>query len=336
MRLSRSLNVINVHAEGEVGNVISAGVLNVPGATMLEKMDYINQVDDRLRRFCLNEPRGRTQMSVNLLLAPTHPDADAGFIILQADQAHAMSGSNCICVVTALLETGILPMHEPQTVVTLELPAGLVVATASCRGGRCEKVSLDMVPSFVERLDVNIEVEGLGTVTIDAAFGGCYYALIDVKQVGLEIEPDNAHELATLGNTILLAAREQCPVQHPTLASLNQFVYAMFMAEVAQRTGELRNCTILPPGRIDRSPCGTGSAARLATLHARGQISVGDTVTMRSTIDSAFQVTVTGTTTVGKRNALKTRVAGRGWLFGTQTLSVDPDDPYPYGYVLAD
>jgi proline racemase len=333
---SRSLNIVNVHAEGEVGNVITSGILPIPGGSMLEKMDYINQVDDSLRRFCLNEPRGRTQMSVNLLLPPTRADADAGFIILQTDQAHAMSGSNCICVVTALLECGILPMHEPETIVRLDLPAGLVVATASCRKGQCERVALDMVPSFVEQLDVNIEVEGLGTVKIDTAFGGCYYALIEATQIGLEIEPANARELAQLGNRVLLAAREQCTVQHPEHSSLNQLVYAMFMADVEGSTNALRNATVLPPGRLDRSPCGTGSSARIATMFARGRIRVGETITMCSTINSKFSVTLTGAGKIGDRDAVRTRVSGRGWLFGTQMLSVDPDDPYPLGYVLAD
>ena len=160
MRSSRCLNIINVHAEGEVGNVITGGVLAVPGESRLQKMDHINQVDDSIRRFCLNEPRGRIQMSVNLLLPPTRDDADAGFFILQPDKAHPMSGSNCICVVTALSETGMLPMSEPETVVRLDMPAGLVVETASCRNGKCERVPLDMVPSFVDQLDRNIEVEG--------------------------------------------------------------------------------------------------------------------------------------------------------------------------------
>ena len=194
MRSSRCLNIINVHAEGEVGNVITGGVLAVPGESRLQKMDHINQVDDSIRRFCLNEPRGRIQMSVNLLLPPTRDDADAGFFILQPDKAHPMSASNCICVVTALSETGMLPMSEPETVVRLDMPAGLVVETASCRNGKCERVPLDMVPSFVDQLDRNIEVEGLGTVRIDTAYGGGFYALVEVAQLGLEIEPGSARE----------------------------------------------------------------------------------------------------------------------------------------------
>ena len=179
MRWSKTLSMIDVHAEGEVGKVITGGVIDIPGQTMLEKMDHINKVDDSLRRFVAYEPRGAAAISVNLLLPPTRPEADAGFIILQADQAHAMSGSNCMCVVTALLETGMVAMQEPETKVVLDMPAGLITATATCRGGRCERVSLENVPSFAEQLDVPIEVAGLGTITADLAFGGVYYALVD-------------------------------------------------------------------------------------------------------------------------------------------------------------
>ncbi|HKS11664.1 MAG TPA: proline racemase family protein, partial [Pseudomonas sp.] len=180
MRWKQTLQLAEVHCEGEIGKVITGGVLGIPGATMLDKMNYINEVDDSLRRLVTLEPRGCLQMSVNLLLPPTRPEAHAGFIVLQADKAHPMSGSNCICVVTALLELGMVPMQEPETTVVLDTPAGLVTARAQCADGRCLNVSLDMVPAFVEHLDLAIETEQFGTIKVDVAFGGVYYALIDV------------------------------------------------------------------------------------------------------------------------------------------------------------
>src|SRR5262245_51781529 len=199
MAWARTLELIQVHCQGEIGKVIVGGAPEIPGATMLDKMNHINQVDDRLRRFVTLEPRASAQMTINLVTAPTRPDADAGFMVLQADRAHPMSGSNCICVVTALLETGRVPMREPETVVRLDTPAGLIVARARCAAGRCLSVSLDNVPAFVEALDRGIETPRWGSIKADIAFGGVYYAIVDVDQVELVIEPKNARALADAG-----------------------------------------------------------------------------------------------------------------------------------------
>ena len=179
MRWKKTITMVEAHAEGEVGRIVTSGVIDIPGQTMLEKMNYINEVDDSLRRFLVFEPRGYAQMSTNLIFEPTHQEADIGFLILQGDKAHAMSGSNSICLVTVLLETGKIEMLEPETIVTLDTPAGLVRAVASCKNGKCERVTLDMTPSYADQLDKIIEVEGLGEVRVDIAFGGIFYALID-------------------------------------------------------------------------------------------------------------------------------------------------------------
>lgn len=334
MRWSRTITMVEAHAEGEVGRVVTGGVLDVPGETMLDRMNYINQEDDSLRRFCVFEPRGYASMSTNLLLPPGRSDADAGFIVLQGDKAHAMSGSNCICVVTVLLETGLLPMTEPETVVRLDTPAGLVTATAACRDGKCERVSLDMVPSFVEALDVDVDVSGLGRVRVDAAFGGVYYALIDPGQLGLAIEPSAARALVDAGCRIHRALNEQIRVRHPLYPSIDSFSYMMFVGR--REDGDLVGATVLPPGRLDRSPCGTGNSARLAVRHARGEVEAGETLTARSIIDSRFEVSFRGETRVGERPAVLPRIAGRGWIHGIHQIGVDPDDPYPRGYLLSD
>ncbi len=334
MRWSKTLSLVEVHAEGEVGSVVTGGVLNIPGNSMLDKMEYINNVDDSIRRFTVFEPRGRAQMSVNLLLPPTRSEADAGFIILQADRAHSMSGSNCICVVTALLETGILPMQEPQTRVVLDTPAGLVTALADCQDGRCQRVSLNMVPSFVEQLDSQVQVPEFGHLKFDIAFGGCYYALIDPAQVGLNIERTSARALVDAGNAIQQALRQQVQVQHPELPSINHISYVMFVDK--DNDGSLRGCTVLPPGRVDRSPCGTGNSARLACMYARGEVQIGSQLTARSIIDSEFQLELLDETQVGGRPAILPRVSGRGWIYGFHQIGIDPSDPYPLGFTLSD
>lgn len=334
MRWSKIVSMVEVHAEGEIGRVVTGGILNVPGATMLDKMNYINEVDDSIRRFLCFEPRGFAQMSTNLLMPPTRPDADAAFLILQADKAHAMSGSNSICVVTALLETGMVEMKEPTTVVRLDTPAGLVTATATCKDGKCVSVSLDMPPSFAERLDAEVQVEGIGPVKVDIAYGGIFYALIDPAQFGLAVTPDAARELADIATRVHKAVDAQLEIEHPTIKGLKGISYTMFVDRNAE--GELRGATALPPGRFDRSPCGTGNSARVSTMVARGQASVGDSFVARSIINSKFIVDVMAQTEVAGRPAIFPRITGRGWIYGFHQVAVDPTDPYPHGYVVAD
>ena len=199
MRWNRTLELLQVHCQGEIGKVLVSGAPEIPGATLLDRMNHINTVDDSLRRFVTFEPRANVAMTVNLLQPPVHPEADAGFIVLQADRAHPMSGSNCICVVTALLETGRLKMVEPETIVRLDTPAGLITARAQYKDGRCLSVSLDNVPAFVEMLDLEIETPQWGRIKADIAFGGVFYALVDVEQIGLSIEPVHARALAEAG-----------------------------------------------------------------------------------------------------------------------------------------
>jgi len=334
MQWTKSLTMVEAHAEGEVGRVIVGGAGNIPGETMLDKMNHLNEVDDSLRRFCVFEPRGSAQMSTNLLLPSPNPDADTGLIIMQGDKAHAMSGSNCICAVTVLLETGMVDMIEPETIVRLDTPAGLVTATASCRNGKCERVSLEMVASFVEQQDVEVEVDGLGAVRVDIAFGGIFYALIDPRQIGLKIEPDQSRALVDAGCRIHRALNKTLNIQHPEIPSLNSISYTMFIDH--RDDGELIGATVLPPGRLDRSPCGTGNSARLALMHSRGEASPGDKTSAYSVIGSSFDVELLSETRVGDRPAVISKVSGRGWIHGMHQIGVDPTDPYPQGYLLSD
>jgi proline racemase len=329
-----SLELLLVHAQGEIGKVIVGGAPEIPGATILDKMNHINNVDDSLRRFVTFEPRAHVAMTVNLLLEPTRPDADAGFIVLQADKAHPMSGSNCICVVTALLETGRVKMAEPETVVTLDTAAGLITARAHCKDGRCLSVSLDNVPAFVLHLDQAVKTPKWGTIRADIAFGGVFYALVDVQQIGLSIVPDNARALAEAGIEIKALLKQQVTVAHPEIEGLDEIAYVMFRDR--DPDGAVRTCTTLKPGRVDRSPCGTGSSANLAVLHAKGLVKVGDSRISRSIIGGTFKAEAIGEAAVGNLKAVLPRITGEAWVYGREELRIDTADPFLTGFALSD
>ncbi len=334
MRFSRSIHTVDVHCAGEIGRVITGGVLNIPGATMADKLDHLNTVDDSLRRWLCSEPRSGPAGSFCLLVPACNPEADVGLIILQPDQAHAMSGSNAMCATTALLETGMIPMIEPTSVVTLDTAAGLVKATATCEGGKVVRVTLDMPAAFVMRQDAVIETPEWGPVLYDICFGGVFYALIDVSRIGLTISPDNARQLASAGVDLRnrIAAIE--PAFHPTTPALSGISYVMFRSR--EPDGALRTCTTMRPGRTDRSPCGTGSNASMAALRCRSLVEPGDVITSRSIIGGEFTTEFVAETTVGPYIATRNRVSGQCWIYGISQIGLDPNDPFPVGFKLSD
>lgn len=329
-----SLELLLVHCEGEIGKVIVGGAPDIPGATILDKMNHINTVDDSLRRFVAFEPRAHVAMTTNLLLPPTRPDADAGFIVLQPDKAHPMSGSNCICVVTALLETGRVKMVEPETIVKLDTAAGLITVRAQCRDGRCLSVSLDNVPAFALEIQTPVKTAQWGTIKADIAFGGVFYALVDVKEIGLCIAPEHARALAEAGIAIKSLLKDQVMVAHPEIDGLDEIAYVMFRDR--DPDGAVRTCTTLRPGRVDRSPCGTGSSANLAVLHAKGEVKPGDSRISRSIIGGTFKAEAIGETHVGNRKAVLPRITGKAWIYGREQFRIDADDPFTRGFALSD
>ena len=334
MRWTRTLQTVDVHCEGEIGRVVTGGLIDVPGETVAAKLAHINNVDDSLRRFLTLEPRSGPAGSVVLLTPPTSPLAHAGFIVLQADRAHAMSGSNAICATTALLETGMVPMTEPETEVVLDTAAGLVRAVAACRDGACESVRLKMPQAFVEAQDEILETQEWGAVRYDLAFGGVFYALIDVEQVGLSIAPENARKLAEIGVELCRRLDAARPVKHPEIPEISGIAYAMFRSR--DPDGALRTCTCMRPGRVDRSPCGTGSNAGLAVLAARGEIAPGDHLVTRSTIGGTFMVELLDQEPFAGRPAIRAEVTGRAWVYAMTQIGLDPRDPYPLGFSLSD
>ena len=336
MRSRLMITVVGCHAGGEVGNVVVGGVLPPAGATVFEQMQTLQREDDWLRRLLLREPRGSVACHANLVVPATRPDCDAGFIIMEPTEYPAMSGSNTICTATVLLETGMIEMREPETVVRLEAPGGVVEARAACRDGRCESVEFTNVACFVEHLDAALEVEGLGTVAVDVAYGGMWYAIADADALGFALEPNEARELSRAGEQIRAAAREQLPCTHPENPAISG-VSIVQIAEPWRGVGQVtRNAVVVAPGRLDRSATGTGLSARLAVLHARGLMRVGDEMTHASVLGSTFDGRIVAETTVGGRPAIVPAIRGSAWITGVTQLHVDPDDPFPEGYLLSD
>lgn len=337
MQSARAIQIVGCHAEGEVGDVIVGGVAPPPGTTVWEQSRFIAR-DGGLRAFVLNEPRGGVFRHVNLLVPPRDPCAAMGFIIMEPEDTPPMSGSNCICVATVLLDTGILPMTEPETRLVLEAPAGLVEIVAQCRNGKAQSITLRNVPAFADRIAVPLEVEGLGTIMVDTAFGGDSFVMASARALGFDIRPDEARDLAVTGRKIVKSANAQLVFVHPDLPDWTHFSFAFLTGELERVDGCLssRNACVVKPGKIDRSPTGTGCSALMAVLHAKGLMQVGDRYIGRSIIESRFIGEIADRTTVGNHAAIIPTITGRAWITGQSTLMLDPSDPWPDGYKISD
>jgi proline racemase len=337
MRSTKTIHVISAHAEGEVGDVIVGGVLPPPGETLWEQRRWIAE-DGSLRNFVLNEPRGGVFRHVNLLVPPKHPEADAAFIIMEPEDTPPMSGSNSICVSTVLLDAGILPMREPETRMMLEAPGGLVRVRAECRDGKAERIFVENLPSFAQRLGVPLEVEGLGTLMVDTAYGGDSFVIVDSAALGFGLVPDEAHDIARLGVRITNAANAALGFVHPANPDWRHISFCLFAGSVARTPEGLRAgaAVAIQPGKVDRSPTGTALSARMAVLHARGEMGLADRLTAVSLIGSTFAGRILGTTRVAETEAIRPEISGRGWITGIHQHMLDPSDPWPGGYRLTD
>lgn len=333
------IEIVGCHAEGEVGDVIVGGVDPPPGDTLWQQSRWIAQ-DQTLRRFVLNEPRGGLFRHVNLLVPPKHPEADAGFIIMEPEHTPPMSGSNSICVATVLLETGRVPMIEPETHLTLEAPGGLVKVVATCRDGKAEQITVANVPSFAARLGAPLELDGVGTITVDTAYGGDSFVMVDALALGFTIAPDEARDLVEMGRRITRAANDQLGFHHPTNPDWAHISFCQLAGPLSyddeRGAFTMRNTVVIDPGKLDRSPTGTGLSARMATLRAQGRMQVGDRLIMSSIIDSEFEGTIVEDCVVGGLQGIVPSISGRAWITGTWRLTLDPTDPWPRGYRVAD
>ena len=335
MRLGELIHCVDAHAEGEPSRIVVGGVLDVPGETMLDKMRHLEREGDALRRRLLFEPRGSAPLSLDLVLPSRHPEADAGFVIMESCSYEGMSGSNTINTATVLLETGMLAMQEPVTRLTLEAPAGLVRIEAECRDGRCERITFENVPSFATHLDAPVEVDGLGELRVDVAYGGAFCAFVDATALGFAIVPDEARALAELGERIRPAVVEQLEIAHPEEPALGVLSFVVFTAP-PRAGGDARNATVVAPGRLDRSATGTATSARLAVLAARGEVEDGAEFVNESVIGTRFTGRIVRRTAVGGVEAVVPAVSGRAWITGLHQFVLDPGDPFPEGFQLPD
>jgi len=338
MRWSRTFTVIGMHAEGEVGDVMIGGIVDVPGQTMFEKMQHFERHEDEIRQMLLFEPRGSPCSAVNVLLPPTDARADFGYIIMEATKYAVMSGSNTMCVATAILETGIMPMSEPETLLTLESPAGLIEARCHCEVGKVKKVELTFQPSFVVSRDLVIDVAGYGDVRVDVCFGGIFTAFIDAADLGFTIQSTEAADLVRAGLAIRDACRAKIDPVHPDNPEIRSIQNVGFTGPL-QRTDDgivSRNAMVIGHGRLDRCPTGTGTAARLALLHATGEIAIDENFTNFSAFDTRFEAKVIAETQVGKYPGVVTTVAGQAWINCIKQHGIDPTDPFKLGHTPPD
>jgi len=342
------ISSVDVHAEGEPSRVLLGGHLGVRGATVSERLAWCVEHLDGLRLLLLREPRGYPSMCGVLVMPPVTSEADFSIVVLEQGGFRAMSGSNTMCAVTAILETGALPMHAPETVVRIDTAAGLVEATARVEGTKVRDVQVRNVPSWVESLDTPIDVPEYGTVMADIAFGGQFYVQAPASSMGVELGAANAPALVRAGAALLASARRQVTVKHPHDDALSMISLAMLHGPSTQAGVSARNSVILPTGELDparpetwrgaldRSPCGTGTSARMACLHARGQLDMHTPFIHQGVMGTTFEGLLHERVRVADRDAVVPSVRGRAWISGINQHVLHPDDPYPRGYAVAD
>jgi proline racemase len=336
VRLDRILQYVDAHAEGEPSRVVVAGVPDVPGRTMLEKREHLMRQRDDLRKVLLREPRGSVSLCADIVFPSSHPDADLGYVIMESTDYPVMSGTNTINTATVILELGLAPMSEPVTHLRLEAPAGIIEIEAQCRDGKCERVTFHNQPAFVVALGQRLDVPGIGDVAIDVAYGGAFFAFVDATSLGFSILPEEAGELAQLGELVTRAAATQVAVHHPDSPQIPQEVTFTNWWAPPRAGGDWRNANIVSPGRVDRSACGTATCAWMAIQHAAGNLVAGEPFVSESILDSTFVGKVERTTRVGELPAIVPSISGRSWIYGQGQLGCHPDDPFPTGYLLSD
>lgn len=342
------IDSIDVHAEGEPAKILLGLHLEVRGSTMAERLQWCIKHLEPVRRLLLHEPRGYPALCAVLVLPPASEDGDVGMVIAEQGGFRPMSGSNTMCAVTALLETGALPMTAPETVVRIDTAVGRVEAVARVEGRKVVSVQVCNVPSFVVGLDVPVEVDEYGTVAADIAFGGQFYVQAPAEAVGVELDPGNALPIVRAGMSLLAAAREQIAVRHPENPAIDEIALVMLHGPSTAAGVDARNTVVMPNGpldaadpgswrgSLDRSPCGTGTSARMACLHARGALPVGQRFVHQGVLGTTFTGILHGCTTVGGLPAVLPSVEGRAWITGHSSYLLDPHDPFPEGYTVGD
>ena len=348
MEYQRRFKAIDVHAGGEPGRVIVGGVPELPGASVYEMMRHLEAHDDQVRRLMLREPRGYPVLCCNLVVPPKHPDADAGFIIMEQTEYPPMSGSNTICVVTALIEAGIVGHTVPVTQLTLETPAGLVRVEARVEEGHVVGVRFENVPAFLVHADVEIELPIYGRVRVDVAYGGMFHVIADADAMGLELRSGEGGKLAQAGALLTAAAREQLTTVHPENPGIRGVSIAQLSGHSDTPGVDRRNVVVVSTGdvdwdrpetwrgAIDRSPCGTGTCAKMAALWARGELGLDQPFRHESILGTIWEGNLLGETSLGDLSAVIPSLEGRAWITGFAEYVLDPTDPFPEGFTVGD
>ena len=347
MQVKRMFNAVDTHC-GEPGRVITGGMPHIPGNSVYEKTQWLKKNDDTIRLLMLREPRGYPALCCNIIVPPCHPDAQAGYIIMEQVEYVMMSGSNTISVATVLLETGMIPMKEPVTEMTLEAPAGLIYIRAECSNGKVTSVQFKNVPAFAVYLDKEIEVPHLGRVTVDVAWGGMFYVIADVRQFkGLEISPKHGREITRVGSMIRQAAIEQLPVAHPDYPGVGISI-SQISGPADNAGADWKNAVIVATseldwdrpetwtGAIDRSPCGTGTCAKMATLYARGKLPLNKPFRHEGILGTVFTGELLEETKIDQKPAVVPTISGQAWITGFNNLILDATDPFVTGFTVGD
>ena len=333
MRAARYLAAVDSHTEGMPTRVVTGGVGPIPGATMLERKLHFEAEMDHLRLLLMREPRGHSAMSGAILQPPTREDADWGVLFIEVSGCLPMCGHGTIGVATVLVESGMVEVTEPETVIALDTPAGLVRVRVAVEDGRATAVTLRNVPSFLLGRDRTVAVDGLGGLTYDMAFGGNFYALLPAAAAGVDVDQAASDALIERGLAIMAAInRTDMPV-HPEDPRIAGCRHVVFHAPGAAGA-HARNATSIEPGWLDRSPCGTGTSARMASLHARGELAIGADFVNESLIGTRFTGRLVGETTVGDFPAVVPEITGRAWVTGSGEYLLHADDPFPAGFAL--
>lgn len=336
MESVRTWQCVDSHTEGMPTRVVVGGVGTLPGSTMEERRHYVINEADHLRTWLMYEPHGHSAMSGAIMQPPTRADADWGVVYIEVSGCLPMCGHGTIGVATVLVETGMVEVNEPETVIRLDTPAGLVIARVQVDGGRARSVTIENVPSFVTELDAQVDVPGIGPVTYDMAFGGNFYAIVQLESLAAAAPAfDRANTAALLdtGMRIMAAINATHPPAHPLNPAIDHVHHVQLVApgSTAQHS---RHAMVIHPGWFDRSPCGTGTSARVAQLIARGELSIDDDLINESLLGTHFVGRAIETTTVGEFDAIVPTITGRAWITGTSQHMLAPDDPFPAGFLL--
>ncbi|RKP54107.1 proline racemase [Cohnella endophytica] len=333
MKATRAYRTIDTHTGGNPTRTVISGLPQLEGATMADKMLDMKNLHDGVRRLLMNEPRGHEVMSGACLVAPCHPDADVGVIFIETGGYLPMCGHDTIGFCTALVECGLVPVREPITVIRLDTPAGLVTAEVAVINGTAISVTFRNVPAFLHSM-VNVYVPQLGEVQCDIAYGGNFYAIVDARRLGLPLEPSNAAEIVDKAVRIRKEINRVVVVEHPEFPHIRGVTHVEFYSDPVHQDSDLRNAVVVPPGGIDRSPCGTGTSAKLAALYAQGAIGLNKPFVHESIVGSVFRGRVLEQTKVGSLPAVVTEITGSAWLMGMHTFYSDEEDPLNEGFLF--